>query len=304
MAWSKKVNRRAFLKQGTGAVIAGSLVTGVAGAGKTGAHTEKPVAPVKASSKRVLGKTGLTCSWLGMGTGVRSWNNESALTRKGHSAFMEMLYYAYQQGITYFDLADMYGSHPYMREALHNGIDRDKVMISTKTVSRTPERLRADIERFRKELDTDVIDIVLMHFVTDKDGKDWTQSLKPCMDVLADAKARGLIRAHGLSSHYLRAMELAVECPWVDVLLARINPFGVKMDGPVDTVVNILERGHRNGKAILGMKILGEGRLADKVPECIRFATHLSCIDAMTIGFLSPAELDGVLHAFEQANNA
>ena len=68
----------------------------------------------------------------------------------------------------------------------------------------------------------------------------WTHQLKPYMDSLDDAKAKGKIKAVGVSCHNLDALKAAADCPWVDVVLARINPDGVKMDAPTAEVVPVL----------------------------------------------------------------
>jgi 1-deoxyxylulose-5-phosphate synthase len=281
----KQINRRDFMRYSAGAATA-------AWAGSTVAFGEETAAAkFSASETRTLGKTGVQCSLLGIGTGVRSWNKESALTRRGDDAFMDMLEHAYNAGLRYYDCADMYGSHPYMKQAMKDFMDRDKIMILTKTVSRDPEGIKADIERFRQELDTDQLDVVLMHCLTEGG---WTDKLQASMDVMEDAKAKGHIRAHGVSCHDFGAMESAAESPWVDVMLARINPFGIKMDGTPEEVSGLLQRAHDNGKGILGMKILGEGEAADQMDKSLDYALKLGCIDAMVIGFLEPKELDEV----------
>jgi len=278
------INRREFMKRTAGAIAAGAAVPGLAG-GETPRLT--------ATTMRTLGKTGLECSLLGMGTGMHGWKGQSDLTRKGHDACIEVLAHAYAQGIRYFDMADMYGSHPYMKELMAAGrIAREKVTLLTKTVSRKPEEVRADIERFRKELDTDRLDIVMMHCVTDPE---WPEKMQACMEVIEDAKAKGLVRAHGLSCHRLEALQRAAETDWVDVVLARINPFGVKMDAPPDEVVPLLRKAHEAGKGVLGMKIAGEGQCRDKIGESLKFVIGLGCVDAMPIGFLATGEIDSAM---------
>lgn len=290
----REMNRRDFLRySAAGAAAAGMLGPGVASGQATFAV---------AQAQRTLGKTGLACSRLGMGTGTKSWAGSSAQNREGRDAFVGLLEHAYQQGITYFDMADMYGAHDYMREAMKKSIDRDKVMLLTKTVSRQPEVLKADLERFRKELDTDGLDIVLLHCLTEPG---WTEqdNLKACMDVLADAKAKGLVKAHGVSCHNYGAMEAAAEHPWVDVMLARINPFGIKMDGTPDEVVKVLRTAKGNQKGILGMKIIGEGEAADRIPESLEFVLGLDCVDAMTIGFVREVEVADTMAKMEAAGS-
>ena len=52
--------------------------------------------------------------------------------------------------------------------------------------------------------------------------------------------------------------------PWVDSVHTRINPYGMSMDGPVDKVVPVLQKLHAAGKGVVGMKIIGEGRLRSR----------------------------------------
>ena len=263
---------------------------GMAEAGKLTAATMRP-----------LGKTGISCTLLGMGTGCKAWDGSSELERKGRDAYRAVLRHAYEKGIRYFDMADIYGSHPFMKEALASFIDRDKVTLLTKTVAREPAQVRADIERFRKELGVDRIDIVLLHCINDPE---WTEKLKGSMDALEDLKAQGVLRAHGVSCHNLEASNAAAESPWVDVLLERINPFGARMDAPPEQVIPVLRKAHENGKGVLGMKIAGEGECRDKIAESLKYVVGLGCVDAMPIGFLAPAEIDGAMAHLEEIGAA
>ena len=67
------------------------------------------------------------------------------------------------------------------------------------------------------------------------------------------------------------------------------------MDGSVEEVVGVLRTAKENGKAVIGMKIFGEGRLADQRDACMKFAQELGLLDAMTIGFHTPEQIDDVL---------
>jgi aryl-alcohol dehydrogenase-like predicted oxidoreductase len=118
------------------------------------------------------------------------------------------------------------------------------------------------------------------------------------MDVLNDAKAKGFIKAVGCSCHDLKAMQTAARCPWVDVMLARINMKGgkeVMMDGTREQVEDVLRTARANGKAIIGMKIFGEGRLAEQRDACMQYAQGNGLLDGMTIGFHTPDQIDDVL---------
>jgi len=253
-----------------------------------------------------LGNTGIKMSRLGQGTGVHGGERQSDQTRMGFAKLVDLMHHAYDRGIRFYDLADLYGTHVYFREALKN-MERDKLAILTKMWWRydgpedktsMPERrqmARTALERFRHELDTDYIDIVLLHCLM-RTG--WDEQMKPYMEVLSEAKAKGQIRALGCSCHDFGAMQTAAQTPWVDVILARINMKGgkeVMMDGSREEVEGVLRTAKKNGKAIIGMKIFGEGRLADEREACIQYAQELGLLDAMTIGFHTPEQIDDVL---------
>src|SRR5256885_8351998 len=252
-----------------------------------------PALPRKFSANDTvtLGHTGIQTSRLAMGTGTVGVGHHSHQTALGIDGLSRLLLNGYDNGLRFFDSADSYGSHPHVAEALKY-IDRSKVTILTKSWARTAPEMRADLDRFRKELGTDHLDIVLMHCLTEAD---WTNRLQPVMDVLAEAKQKGIIRAHGCSCHSIEALRAAAKSPWVDVDLARINPVGAFMDAEPDTVISVLREMKASGKGVIGMKILGQGALRDRQDEALRFALGLGVLDAFTIGAESIAEQNDLL---------
>jgi aryl-alcohol dehydrogenase-like predicted oxidoreductase len=291
-----EVNRRDFLTATAGAASCLAWA-GNAARGQSGLPAPPQVA---------LGKTGITMSRVGQGTGMNGGKRQSNHTRMGFEKLVSLIRHSFERGITFFDLADLYGTHVYFREALRS-IPREQVTILTKlwwrfdnldprTDGAAIQRVTAGtLERFRHELTTDCIDIVLLHCMTEPN---WPETLGPYMDALATAKEKGQVRAVGISAHNLGALETAATCPWVDVVLARINPRGAKMDGSVEDVVPVLRKIKSNGKALIGMKIYGEGSLAKQQSdkeECIRYAQDLGLLDAMTIGFEAPEQVDETL---------
>ncbi|GBC98551.1 General stress protein 69 [bacterium HR17] len=234
-----------------------------------------------------LGKTGIRVPRLSIGTGTFGWGGSSAQTRLGFQACVGLLRTAYDYGVTWFDSADQYGSHPHVREALKS-LDRERVVITTKTVARTGEQARKDIQRFLRELGTDYIDIVLMHCLVDPN---WTVTMRPVMEALTEAKEKGYIRAVGVSCHDIRALKVATEHPWVEVILARLNYAGVHMDGKPDEVLPLLRNAVRNGKGIYGMKVVGQGELTRDPEKAIRYTFGTGVVAAVTIGMVSEAEI-------------
>ncbi len=246
-----------------------------------------------------LGNTGITMSRMAMGTGTNGFGGSSNQTRTlGIKGVSDLLRAGFDEGINFWDTADQYGSHPHVKEALKK-VDRDQVVILTKTNSKTYKDVKKDLERFKGELGTDHFDIILLHAVTDPD---WNTNMKGAMEALSEAKEEGLIRAHGISCHSLGALQTAADEPWVDVDLARYNPGGVAMDADVETVRKVLTRMKENGKAIIGMKVYGAGRLIDKKDECLEFHTGAKFIDNFTLGIENYEQLKDIQKRLPEAS--
>jgi aryl-alcohol dehydrogenase-like predicted oxidoreductase len=239
-----------------------------------------------ASDTAVLGKTGIKTSRLAMGTGTIGFGHHSNQTELGVKGLSQLLLNGYDHGLRFFDAADAYGSHPHVAEALKQ-LPRDKVTVLTKTFSRDPKSARADLDRFRRELGTDYLDVCLMHCLTESD---WTERYKGVMDVLSEAKEKGIIRAHGCSCHSIEALRAAAKSAWVEVDLVRMNPIGSHMDDDPKTVAEVLREMRASGKGIVGMKILGQGDLRTRQDEALKFALSLGLLDAFTIGAESKTE--------------
>jgi predicted aldo/keto reductase-like oxidoreductase len=245
-----------------------------------------------------LGPDQVRLSRLAVGTGTKGYRKSSNQTRQlGLQGVADLLKFGYDHGVTFWDSADGYGSHPHLKLAL-KALPREKVVIMTKTRARTAQEMRADLERFRQEIGTDYLDIVLLHAVT---AADWPAQRQGAMDALSEARERKIVRTHGVSCHSLDALRTAAATPWVHVDLARINPAGVLMDADTPTVVSVLKQMKADGKGIIGMKLLGEGQLRERVDAMLRYALNLECIDCFTIGAESRDELADLIKRISAA---
>src|SRR5271165_3969857 len=244
-----------------------------------------------ASDTVTLGSTGIKTSRLAMGTGTVGSEHHSHQTALGVKGLSDLLLNGYDHGLRFFDAADSYGSHPHVAEALKH-VQREKVTVLTKSWARDAASMRADLDRFRRELGTDYLDVCLMHCVTEAD---WTERFRGAMDVLSEAKQKGIIRTHGCSCHSIEALRAAAKSPWVEIDLARINPVGAYMDADPTTVVGVLKEMKAAGKALVGMKILGQGDLRDKQNQAIKYALGLGLLDAFTIGAESIPEQEDLM---------
>jgi aryl-alcohol dehydrogenase-like predicted oxidoreductase len=290
----KTFTRRQFMKTLTSG--AGTIILGKTAMPLFTFRQEAAINPYKIVS---LGKSGIKTTLLGMGTGFSGYNRSSNITRAGKSVAETLIRNAYEKGIRYFDCADSYGTHPPTKEAL-KGFSRESYTIGTKIwVGKggipEPERPDADIviDRFRKELNTDYIDLVQIHCMT---AGDWTDQQKRQMEILDNLKTKKIIRAHGVSVHSLEAMEAAAESPWVDVIHARINPYGEAMDRKDPAlVIPVIEKLHKSGKGVIGMKLIGNGKFKDdseKIDTSMKFVLGLGTVDMIIIGFELPEQID------------
>jgi predicted aldo/keto reductase-like oxidoreductase len=285
------LNRRDFLAQATAATATAALATS---GSAIGAPMPRASLAKSATDKVMLGKTGIECSLVGMGTGSVGSGQASNQTRLGVQGFTKVVRHALDRGVCLFDVADQYGSHVYLREAL-KGVPREKYVIQTKTHATKFADAKSHIERYRLELGVDYIDILLLHCMQ---KGNWPADHTGSMDYLMQAKADKLIRAHGTSCHGMDPLSTSAKNPFVEVDLARINPEGLIMDDKKpDEVASVLEEMHAAGKGIVGMKILGEGRIntPERKDASLRYVLSLGTVNAFIIGFESTAQIDDIL---------
>jgi predicted aldo/keto reductase-like oxidoreductase len=280
------MDRRSFLRATWGAGVAATL----------GGRAALWGAPAKRASDIVyLGPDKVKLSRLAMGTGTIGGSLQRKLGVQGLADYLE---FGTDQGIIFWDTADSYKTHPHVKEALKR-VPREKVTIMTKTRANTAEQMKANLDRYRQEIGTDYIDILLLHAVT---SPSWPQEMQGAMEFLSEAREKGIVRTHGLSCHSLGALQTAAKTPWARVVLTRINFAGMRMDGEPSAVIPVVREFKADGKGVIGMKILGEGGLRDKVDESLRFALSLDCVDCFTIGAADRDELSDLIRRIPAAS--
>ncbi len=292
--------RRDFLKSSVAATVLGG-VSGVVSA-----------APEKRSATDwvMLGKSGVRVTRLAFGTGSYGGSVQRAL---GQEQFTRLVRHAYDRGIRFFETADAYTGMPQMLAEALKGIPRDSYRLMTKYRLRDKDGPKATIDRFRKDLNSEYFDILLMHCVR---SARWREELKPVQDAFSEAKEKKVILAHGASVHGLLPLRAFPGYQWLDVALMRVNHTGTRMDtlqtrdtddvGNVEEVVSHAKKIHAQGTGVLGMKLIGEGSF--KKPEereaAMKFVMGLGAIDAVTIGYKSTAEIDEAIERMNRALNA
>jgi 1-deoxyxylulose-5-phosphate synthase len=291
--------RRRFLQQS--AVAAGTLFTGAA-------------APAQAAKRSAtdwvtLGNSGVKVTRLAFGTGTFGGRVQREL---GQKEFTKLVRHAYDRGIRFFESADAYNEmHEMLAEAL-KGIPRDTYKLMTKYRRADTSAPRETIDRFRRELNSEYFDIMLVHAVR---TATWATDHERIVDGISEAKQKKIVLAHGASCHGLMPLRSLPGNKWLDVALLRINHDGARMDnlrdennakGDVQEVTQRIQQIHGQGTGVIGMKLVGEGQFTDPAQReaALRYVTQLGTVDAMTIGFKSIAEIDEAIERLNRVLNA
>lgn len=286
------LNRRDFLKTGVAATVLG---------GFPGAAAAKR----KAGDWVPLGKSGVKVTRLAFGTGSFGGRVQRQL---GQEQFTRLVRHAHERGIRFFETADSYTGMPQMLATALEGVPRDSYKLMTKCRVREGGDTQATIDRLRKDLNSDQIDILLIHCVR---SPRWPEELKHLQDSLSEAKLKKVILAHGASVHGLLPLRAFPGNKWLDVALLRVNHNGTRMDtlqmkdtddiGNVEEVFSHARKIHAGGAGVLGMKLIGEGRFKTEEERyrALKFVMDSGAVDAVTIGYKNTAEID---EAIERMN--
>jgi predicted aldo/keto reductase-like oxidoreductase len=293
-------SRRDFLKSTLAAAVLGGV----------GAATPARAAKRSATDWVALGKSGVKVTRLAFGTGTFSGRVQREL---GQEQFTRLIRYAYDRGIRFFETADAYRGIPEMLGIALKGIPRDTYRLMTKYNLRLLDNPRAHIDEYRKEMNTEYFDILLLHCVR---SPQWPSELQKLEDEFSEAKARQAILEHGASVHGLQALRMFPGNPWLDIAMIRMNHKGVHMDTPemrdsnqlgdVNEVVAHTKKVHAQGTGVISMKLVGEGTFTtvEDRDASLRFAMNLGAVDSVTIGFKNTAEIDEAIERMDRVMNA
>src|SRR2546421_2687543 len=241
--------RRDFLKAG----MAGAVLC------RAGAATKR-----SANDLVTLGKSNVKVTRLAFGTGTHGGRVQREL---GQEEFTRLVRHAYDRGIRFFETAESYRGMPEMLSIALKGIPRDSYKLMTKYSTPATGDPSAKIDQFRKQLDTDYIDILLLHCLR---PPTWKTDYQFLQDGVSEAKSKKIILAQGASVHGLPALRTFPGDKWLEIAMIRMNHNGTKMDTPyeketdipgnVDEVVTHTKAVHSQGMGVISMKLCGEGR--------------------------------------------
>ncbi len=239
---------------------------------------------------RQLGKTGLEVSRLCFGAlTIGPLQRNLSL-----SAGADVIKRAIESGVNCSDTADLYGTYGYIREAL-KGVTRE-IIIASKSYDYTAEGMRRSLEKARTELQRDVVDIFLLH---EQESELTIKGHWEAFEYLLEAKAQGIVRAVGISTHKVAGVRAAAQIPEIDVIHPLINVKGIGIsDGTRDEMLTEISNAAVLGKGVYGMKPLGGGHLHQDVSEALAFLFKQECLDAIAMGMYTCAEVDMNIRLF------
>ena len=202
---------------------------------------------------------------------------------------------ALKRGINFIDTAEAYKTYPHIRKALegYNG----EVIIATKSSAETYKKMEQSIKDALESLGRSYIDIFLLHAarVTPSVFEERAGALK-CLN---DYKAKGVVRAIGISTHVMEIVRRAAEVKEIDIIFPIINKLGMGIiDGSVDDMVKAISEAYKVGKGLYAMKALAGGHLIDQLEESFNFVRNIRGISSIAVGMVNQEELELNLKIF------
>ncbi len=243
--------------------------------------------------KNKLGKTNIEVSRLCFGSLTMTPFQANLSEREG----AYLIEYAYNRGINFLDTAEIYENYNYIKRAL-KGIKREDYCIATKTYAYTEEMARESLELALKELDTDYIDIFMLH---EQESIHTVRGHFEAIEYFLKAKEQGKIRAIGLSTHRIEGVLAAKEIKEIEIVHPIVNKNGIGIqDGDIDDMIKAIDEVYKLGKGIYGMKPLGGGHLIKELESAFNFVKEIPSIHSIAIGLQSIEEIDSNIQLLEE----
>lgn len=241
--------------------------------------------------KNNLGNTGLQVSEVGFGV-LTVGRTQLNLSIDDGAA---VLRYGLECGINFLDTAEYYETYPYIKKALQ-GTNFEPV-IASKSLGHSYREMRNAIEEARTSLNRDIIDIFLLHEV--RNDPDWDHRAG-AWECLQDAKAKGYVKAVGISTHHVDGAAKASETEEIDLLFPLINfrSLGIRKgagSGTKEEMAEKINKAAAAGKGVFAMKVFGGGNLTGNYLEAIQYVRNIEGISSMMIGFGFHHEIDRII---------
>lgn len=230
----------------------------------------------------LLGGTGLRVSKLCFGTLTISPLQRGFDIKSGAA----LLKSAHDMGVTFFDTAEIYGTYAHLKEAFG---DTDSVVISTKSYSYDEATAKSSLDKARRELGRDCIDIFMLH---EQESEHTLRGHREAIDYFLRMKQEGVIKAFGVSTHFSACVKAAAKYPEIDVVHPIYNMRGLGVaDGSREDMEAAVMLAYGAGKGIFAMKPLGGGHMTDNALKALSYAADSPYVHAVAVGMQTIEEV-------------
>ena len=235
--------------------------------------------------QNALGNTGIQVSKICFGSLTMGSLQRNLSAFEGAS----LIEYAYERGVNFIDTAELYDTYAHIREALKR-IPRDKLIIASKCYAFSEETAKVSFEKALKELDTDYIDVFMLHEqVSDHTIRGHYEAIEYFLKM----KQQNKIKAIGISTHYISGVLAAMKYPEIQIVhpITNVNGLGIQ-DGSRSDMEIALKAYKAIGGGVFGMKPLGGGNLLSSLDACFDYILEQDYIDSIAFGMQSFEEID------------
>ena len=232
---------------------------------------------------RKLGKSGILVSRLCFGT----------LTvgplQKGLSYLQggRLMAQAFSGGVTCLDTAEYYENYGHIREGIRFFSD---VVVMTKSYAYDRAWAAESVGRAMNALGRNQIDVMMLH---EQESVHTLRGHREALDYYLALKEKGVIKAVGVSTHFVGCAAAVAKMPQVDVLSVPLNwkGYGI-MDGSLLDMLSVIREAKQAGKGITAMKPLGGGHLSGGAREALDYVAGLEDVDCIPLGMQNALEVD------------
>jgi len=193
---------------------------------------------------------------------------------------------AYDLGVTFFDTAEIYGTYPHLKAAFEK---QDDVVIATKCYAYDEATARESLEKARRGLGRDVIDIMMLH---EQESAHTLRGHSQALEYFAKQRQAGVIRALGVSTHYVAGAAAAAKHEAIDVIHPIFNKRGIGIvDGTAEDMADAMKQAGKQGKGVFAMKPLAGGHMCRDAKNALAFVTDCEWVDCVAVGMQREQEV-------------
>ncbi len=238
-----------------------------------------------------LGKTGIKVSRMCFGALVIGPLQKNMTVSEGASVIRSAL----ERGVNFIDTAELYETYGHIKQALAGLPERP--VVATKSYAYTAQGAAASVEKARRGLDADVLDIFMLH---EQETRLTLRGHREALEFYLNEREKGRISAVGVSTHNVEVVRAICDMPEIDVVHPLVNVSGIGIgDGTIDDMLSAVKAAFDCGKGVYSMKPLGGGNLLKSYDEGLDFVLGLPFIHSIAIGMQSKDEVEMNILKFE-----